>query len=150
MFSPSPDFEQQSYYDYSRARFWAAVRGILNWLLRKRNDLLALDTLLENARIQNQHAVGVCVVPINQIVGSSGRTGDFDRAFYPRRGTTQEKWVSVSRASREGVALPPVELRKVGEQYFVVDGHHRISVARQHGQHFIDAHVVEMVIARRM
>ena len=144
------DLEQTSQYDYSRARFKAALRALLHRLLGKANDLLALDAVVNNGQIKNQHALGVRTVPIDQIVGSTARTKDFDRSIYPRNDKSRERWRSLDKANYKGVPLPPVELRKVGEQYFVVDGHHRISVARLHGQHFVDAHVVEMVIMNRM
>lgn len=136
-------------HDFNRARFKATVRGIINRLLGKRNRLLPLEAALKGAELKAQHSLGVYSVPINQIVGSNGRTDDFDQAFYPLRDLTQHRWVSVDKANHKGVALPPVELRKVGEQYFVMDGHHRISVAREHGQRYVDAYVVEMVVCKR-
>jgi hypothetical protein len=57
---------------------------------------------------------------------------------------TRERWLRIKRAQLDDRGLPPVELTKVGEIYFVRDGHHRISVARQAGQREIDAHVVEL------
>lgn len=136
--------------EFFKARFRATLRGVITRLLRKGNRLLSLDTVLDGALVKGQHALGLRTVPINEIVGSSGRADDFDRAFYPRKNTTQERWVRINRAKQTGVELPPVELRKIGEQYFVMDGHHRISVARLRGQRYIDAQVVEMVIARRI
>lgn len=144
------DYEQVSQNDFSRARLSALLRRILNRLLGKGNDLLVLDAVVDSGTIKNQHALGLRIVPVEQIVGSTARTGDFDRSFNPRNDVNRERWKSVAKASHRGVSLPPVELTKVGEQYFVVDGHHRVSVARQRGQTYIDAHVVEMVIMRRI
>lgn len=136
--------------DFGAARFRAKLRSMITRLLGKCNNLLSLDAVLDGALVKGQHALGIRTVPINEIVGSSGRADDFDRAFYPRRDLTRQRWVHINQANQAGVELPPVELRKIGEQYFVMDGHHRISVARQRGQRYIDAQVVEMVIARRM
>lgn len=144
------DLEQTSQYDFSRARLKAALRALVARVLGKRNDLLPLDAVVNNGQIKNQHALGVRTVAIDQIVGSTARTNDFDRLFNPRNDSSRDRWRNVDKANYAGVSLPPVELRKVGEQYFVVDGHHRISVARHHGQNFIDAHVTEMVIMKRM
>jgi hypothetical protein len=144
------ELDQVALREYDRARSIAALRGLVNWLLRRSNDLLVLDSVLRDARLKSQHGLGIRAVPIDEIVGSGGRTDDFDRAFYPRRDVTQEKWISVDKASREGVPLPTVELRKVNEHYFVMDGHHRISVARQHEQRFIDAYVVKIIMTRRI
>jgi len=83
-------------------------------------------------------------VPIDRIVGSVGRYRDFDRAFLPRQVRTRDRWESVDRAHREGTEVPAIELYKIGEVYFVKDGNHRVSVARERGQAFIDAHVIEV------
>jgi len=71
------------------------------------------------------------------------RYQQFDRAFMPKQDDTAGRWQRVDRAFYEEVSLPPVVLYKVGKVYFVVDGHHRVSVAREQGQEFIDAEVRE-------
>jgi hypothetical protein len=76
-------------------------------------------------------------------VGSVNRYRDFDQAFLPARNTLADRWQRVDRAFYEDVSLPPIVLYKVGEIYFVVDGHHRVSVAREQGQEFIEAEVRE-------
>ncbi len=144
------ELEVTSQNDFSAARFRAKLRSMMTRLLGKCNELLSLEAVLDGALVKGQHALGIRTVPIDEIVGSGGRADEFDRAFYPRRDLTRERWKRVDQASKSGVELPPVELRKVGEQYFVMDGHHRISVARQRGQRYIDAQVVEMIIARRL
>ncbi len=80
-------------------------------------------------------------MPINRIKGSEGRSGDFDRDFNPMHDRMIDRWVSVALAQSNGVALPAVELIQLGEDYFVRDGHHRISVARAFGEEYIDAKV---------
>jgi hypothetical protein len=89
-----------------------------------------------------QHTTGVVLVPLNRIVGSEGRSADFDIAFRPLNPESRERWVSVAAARRAGIGLPPVELLQDGEHYFVRDGHHRVSVARAAGQDEIEARVV--------
>jgi hypothetical protein len=86
-------------------------------------------------------------VPIDSITGSLDRYGEFDRNFYPLRRNTRARWESVDRALLEGVTLPPVQLYKVGERYYVSDGHHRLSVARYRGIEFVDAEVIEYPMA---
>jgi hypothetical protein len=80
------------------------------------------------------------------VVGSEGRYDDFDRRFLPRHNNTQVRWRSIDLAHHQAVDLPPVELYKIGNIYFVKDGNHRISVARQRGQHYIDAYVSELLV----
>ena len=82
------------------------------------------------------------MVPISQICGSEGRCHDFDRDFHPLQDHNKERWLGIARARQRGKALPPVELVRVGDVYFVLDGHHRISVARALGQRHIEAKVM--------
>ena len=85
-------------------------------------------------------------MPLANIVGSQGRYRDFDRSFLPRTPQTAERWKHVNRARRDNVELPPVELFKLSNVYFVVDGNHRVSVARRAGQVDIRARVIELEI----
>jgi hypothetical protein len=55
----------------------------------------------------------------------------------------EERWKRIDRAYHRGEELPPVSLYKVGGFYFVLDGHHRVSVASYHGVEWIDAEVTE-------
>jgi hypothetical protein len=139
--------EQITWSDYSRARFKASLRSIMARLLGWRNDLLSLEKVLPRLPFRGQHSTGLQTVAIDQIIGSAGRNADFDRAFFPRRVQTQARWRSVDWATHKGIALPPVELHQIGNVYFVIDGHHRISVAREHGQDFIEAYVTEIDVA---
>jgi hypothetical protein len=81
------------------------------------------------------------VIQVAQIVGSVGRYRNFDRAFLPRHAHARGRWTNVDRAHREDVQLPPIEVYQVGEIYFVRDGNHRVSVARERGQEIVDAFV---------
>jgi hypothetical protein len=83
---------------------------------------------------------------VESIVGSLGRFRDFDRAFLPRQSKTRERWMSIDMAHYGQVILPPVELYKIGDVYFVKDGNHRVSVARERGQLYMDAYITEIDI----
>src|SRR5437016_8803027 len=130
--------------DFQRARRKAFWRQLGSWLVRADNALLAFEEVRKQLRVQAQREGGMREVPIDQIVGSVGRYRDFDRAFLPRQLRTRDRWESIDLAHLEGVELPPIELYKIGETYFVKDGNHRVSVARERGQSFIDAHVIEV------
>ncbi len=90
----------------------------------------------------NSYDAGVQAVAIDAIIGSEGRCSDFDREFHPMKRHTVERWVSIAIARMCDYNLPPVDLLKVGEEYYVRDGHHRISVARALGDLFVDARVM--------
>jgi hypothetical protein len=113
-------------------------------LVRRRNELLRFDDVRRNLKAHAHGALGVYQVPLDAIVGSVGRYHDFDAAFLPRQSQTKGRWLSIDRAHYEDVDLPPIELYKLGETYFVKDGNHRVSVARERGQLFIDAVVVDV------
>jgi hypothetical protein len=88
-------------------------------------------------------------VEVARIVGSAGKHDQFDDEFMPLRGASPERWKRIDRAYRSGADLPPVSLYKMDDDYFVQDGHHRVSVARFHGAEWIDADVTEFMSSRR-
>ncbi len=129
--------------DFSKARTKVFLRDMLALFSRRRNALLSYDQVKEKLRIGGPIYRGVQTVEIARIVGSVNRYRDFDRAFLPSHNRLAARWQGIDRAFYEEISLPPVVLYKVGEVYFVVDGHHRVSVARQQGQEFIEAEVRE-------
>ena len=63
-------------------------------------------------------------------------------AAQPRRIRT--RWQRINVAQRRGEGMPPIEVLRVGGLHFVVDGHHRVSVARHLGHDVIEAYVTEI------
>jgi hypothetical protein len=116
------------------ARAWALLRG-------RRSGLWSLEHVLSERAVRGSHHGGIRPVALAQIRGSEGRCEDFDAAFRPLKEHNRGKWMSVALARLQGVALPVVKLAQVGDSYFVLDGHHRISVARAFGQESIDAEI---------
>ncbi|HEY5902749.1 MAG TPA: DUF4032 domain-containing protein [Anaerolineales bacterium] len=133
------DFRVRS--DYSRARFKAFINSIRSAISGAPNRLLSYDDVKEKLHLGGPIYRGVQTVRVEQIAGSLNRYHQFDRAFLPTQGDTSARWENVNRAFYRDISLPPVVLYKVGEVYFVVDGHHRVSVAREQKQEFIDAEV---------
>jgi hypothetical protein len=108
------------------------------------NRLLSFDGLRRRAlRANNRRYLGRRVVEVEKIVGSVGRLTDFDGSFLPARASVGQRWKRIDRAFHRGEDLPPVELYKMGDAYFVVDGHHRVSVARYHEVLTVEAEVTE-------
>jgi hypothetical protein len=132
--------------DFERARRKGLWRRISARLLRRSNGLLRFEETRQLLNAYGQHYDGFHTVLISQIVGSVNRYDDFDRAFLPRHTSSRMRWQSIDRAYYEDSTLPPIELYKLGEMYFVKDGHHRVSVAREQGQDFIDAQVIELAV----
>lgn len=140
----APSLDQLTGQDFIHAARQAVWRDWWSWLLRKNNNLLPFEQVRQQVSFKGQRQRGFYAVPLDKIVGSVNRYLDFDRAFFPRQIRTRDRWISIDRAYYRDIALPPVELFKVGEMYFVSDGHHRVSVARVWGQEFIDALVTEI------
>jgi len=103
-----------------------------------------LDVLAEQpAHAVNRAYSGVQTIALDAITGTLDKADAFDRQFHPRREDMLTRWAGVAGAVLRGETLPPVELILVGNTYYVVDGHHRISVARALGQAAIEAVVTE-------
>jgi hypothetical protein len=134
--------------DFLRARRRLAVSRLRRWLRREPGDVDHIlpfeEVVAALGRLQERDA-GLQVVPLDAIVGTVDRARGFDRHFRPTTPQVRARWERIATAMRRGEPMPPVDLYKVGEAYFVKDGHHRVSVARALGLDVIDAHVVEVV-----
>ncbi|UYN91203.1 MAG: universal stress protein [Anaerolineales bacterium] len=130
--------------DFKRARGRAALRQALARLGGSRaDDLLRFDDVRKMLGGASQLPRGLHQIPLDAIVGSVGRYEDFNRQFLPRQTSQGGRWARV-RMAMEGQGLPPIEVYKIGEIYFVMDGHHRVSVAREVGARTIEAYVTEI------
>jgi hypothetical protein len=131
--------------DFLRVRRRAWFRDVMAKLAGRPNMLLSYQEVKDSLQLGGPIYRGVKQVPIAQIIGSVDRYRDFDDVFLPAHDRTANRWKSIARAYYQDIDLPPVRLYKVGEAYFVLDGHHRVSVAREQGIEFIDAEVQEVV-----
>lgn len=131
--------------DFAGARRRALLRRVAARLRRDTTSggLLCFDDVRRVYGAVGWVHRGTRTVPVGQIRGSVGRCSEFDRTFMPVKASAEERWKRVDRAFRRSEELPAVSLYKAGGSYFVLDGHHRISVARYHGVEWIDAEVTE-------
>ena len=136
-------FSEQSRADFQRALFKSFMNRVWDSLSGQRTTLLSYDDIKEKLHIGGPIYRGVQTVRVDQIAGSLNRYHEFDRVFLPASDKLATRWQNVNRAFYQDVSLPPVVLYKVGQVYFVVDGHHRVSVAREQGQIYIEAEVRE-------
>jgi hypothetical protein len=128
---------------WQQARRKAFVDDALAAFARRPIDLLDFEQVSQKLRLSTVLDRGLQTVALNQIVGSVGRYTEFTRAFLPRADSLQERWQRIEQMVATGRAMPPVDLYKVGEAYFVRDGNHRVSVARQRRWATINAYVLE-------
>lgn len=131
--------------DFSRARRRALLRRMRARLRRDNASSrpFCFDDLRKFPGAMGRIHRGMRTVPVAHIGGSVGRCSEFDGDFMPTKASSEERWKRVDRAFHMGEELPPVTLYKVGSFYFVLDGHHRVSVASYHGVEWIDAYVTE-------
>ena len=130
--------------DFSKARFKSFINQAMAVLSGQRpTTLLSYDEIKEKLHIGGPIYRGVKTIRVDQVAGSLNRYHEFDRAFLPKDDQLASRWQKVDRAFYQDIHLPPIVLYKVGDVYFVVDGHHRVSVAREQGQTFIDAEIRE-------
>ena len=141
-----PNTYRQALEDFRRARskaamqrFWAGIRG-------RSLDLLPYDEISTKLRAVSQTDRGLQQVPLKNIVGSVSRIHDFDRNFLPLRDDDIYRWAGVKTAmtSPLSTGVPPVSLYQIGDAYFVLDGNHRVSIAKEMGMETIEAYVTEI------
>ena len=111
-------------------------------ILQRPDRLYDLGTLKQKLSVRGSSYSGIQVVPISSIIGSEGRSADFGVDFHPRSEAARERWVNMAIVHLARIPLPPIQLIRVGDAYFVRDGHHRISVSRAFGQASMDAEVI--------
>ena len=142
---PYMNLNEQVDADFTRARRRARLRALVARIRREHasNRLLSFDAVRREREANNRLHRGTRVVEADRIIGSVGRWRDFDRSFLPARASVGHKWKRIDRAFQRGEELPPVVLYEIGDAYFVVDGHHRVSVARYHDVPTVEASVAE-------
>jgi len=130
--------------DFSRARLKSFLNRVRSLFSGAPYRLLSYDEVKASLHLGGPIYRGIQTVPLDRIVGSLNRYDEFDRAFKPVDDHLAERWQNIDYAFYKSIGLPPILLYKVGQVYFVVDGHHRVSVAREQGQVEIDAEVREV------
>jgi hypothetical protein len=133
--------------DFQRARRREVLSRIGAWLRREPDDVtfvLPFEEVIAALGREGERQLGLQTVPLSAIVGSVDRARDFDRNFRPRSNRMRGRWERIDAAQRRGEPMPPVDLYKVGDLYFVRDGHHRVSVARALGHDVIEAYITEI------
>lgn len=135
---------QQAKRELEYAKRRALINGVLATLRGEENHLMPFEWV-RHLRPRGEHYRGTTPIPLEQVVGSVDRYRDFDLHFLPREEYLDDRWMSIRMAQLDGRELPPIQVYKVGDVYFVKDGNHRVSVARRLGQKYIDAEVIAAV-----
>lgn len=130
--------------DFQTARFRANMEQLMARLSGKSADLLSFEEVRRQLRGHATFRRELKDIPLDAIVGSVDRYTDFTRRFYPRQDSDQRRWARIEMQATGMEGLPPIEVYQIGEAYFVIDGNHRVSVARQLDNSHIEAYVTQV------
>ena len=132
--------------DFRQAHRDAGLQQVLARVTGKSVELLSYDDVLNKLRLTGRATRGLSEIPVEAIVGTVERCADFTRTFLPRKVSDEQRWASLMAFVQQNSldALPPIEVYQIGSAYFVQDGHHRVSIARQLGVQFVTAYVTEV------
>lgn len=130
--------------DFDQARKEAVLQDVLAGVRRKPGGLISFDEIQPHFSAIPSLEQETHSIPLEAVVGSVGRYNDFNRDFLPRNRSDQDRWASVLHARDMGVDLPPIKVYQLGEIYFVIDGNHRVSVAKRRGETEIRAAVTRI------
>jgi hypothetical protein len=134
-------------HDFLRARRQQVLSRLAKWLRGEPDDvniMLPFNEVVDALGYQGERRIGTRVIKLDSIVGSVDRGRDFDRRFRPTSGRVRERWERLALAARRGEDIPPIEVYRIGDLHFIIDGHHRVSVAHALGLSTIEAQVTEV------
>ena len=133
--------------DFDSARGRAFRRNLRTILTGRADRLRSIEPMLRAAGLDGRAFGGVREIPLDKIAGSvapDAKTSDFDPGFLPLNRRQRERWARIYQAMVEGDELPPIDVYKVDDKYYVIDGHHRVSVARNLGRAVLNARVINV------
>jgi len=113
---------------------------------KNRRKVQGIKSFKENQKVEeavDPKDIGYREIPLNKIVGSVGRYRDFDGRFRLLKGRPPERLQRIKEAMRQGINLPAVELYRIKDEYYVLDGNHRVSAAKEAGWSTIRAHIID-------
>src|SRR5215472_3198848 len=133
--------------DFQRARRHQVLARLAHRLRREPDDvslILPFDEVVAALGRRGEQRLGLQTLQLDTIVGTVDSTRDFDRRFRPTSGRVRERWERLALAQRRGEPIPPIDVYRVGDLHFVIDGHHRVSIALATGAKTIEAYVTEV------
>jgi len=144
------DFETKTYIDSESEFNYVRLKGFLamfmGFITRKDMYLLSFEDVVDKLHLRDTAYRGLHDIPIENIVGSTGRYHEFTRHFFPRSfdKRDKERWRNIYTLAVTGKGFPPIEAYKIDQVYFVQDGNHRVSVAHDLGWETIQAYITEL------
>lgn len=121
------------------------LRDLLGRRDKKPDCLKSFKERQESEEAFDARNHGLKEVPLDAIVGSVGRYQDFDGQFHPKNVRQSERLEEIRQAMREGKCLPPVALYQIKDEYYIMDGNHRVAAAKSLGWKTIHARILEFL-----
>jgi hypothetical protein len=134
--------------DFQRVRRRQVLARLAHRLRREPDDvnlILPFDEVVAALGFRGERRLGLQTLRLDTIVGTVDSTRDFDRRFRPTSGRVRERWERLALAQRRGEPIPPIEVYRIGDMHFVIDGHHRVSIAMATGAKTIEGYVTEVL-----
>lgn len=128
--------------NFRNARRKAALEKVWSTLSKSSHHLIQFQDIEAQLNYDNIEKLGLIEIPLDAIVASVNRYNDFTRKFFPREGVDPQRWQRVFRAVNSQAI--PIDVYQIDEVFFVLDGNHRVSIARQQGQTHILANVTKI------
>lgn len=119
--------------------------GLLNYFTLSKNKLKSFEETQKKSNALTQFKIGIQEIPLKKIVGSVQKNMDFNIDFIPLNDIIEKRWCNIYVAYCQEESLPPIEVYKIKDEYFVVDGNHRVSVAKALNFLSIEAIVTEFL-----
>ncbi len=142
-FDQKDKFFRDALLEFDGARWSAAKEILAAYLIGRSANLLSYNSVCRKLKVIGNTYKGVKDIPVDAIVGSVNRCADFTRKFWPRNDNDKYRWAQVKAGMLDVAGVPPIDVYQIGGFYFVIDGHHRVSVARQIGDTHIQANIIE-------
>lgn len=135
---------QEGMSKFQGLRTKAFLQEMVSLLRGQSAELLSFDDVRARLRLRAESYKGLQDIPVDKIIGSVGRHKEFTQTFLPKSDETRDRWSRVYAKVNSLEGVPPIEVYQVDDVYFVRDGNHRVSVARQIDAKTIQAHVTEL------
>lgn len=144
--SKSPVEFNRALEDFRKARSKAEFQRLWALITGKTDKLLPYDEITQRLHATGFSSKGLMEIPVDAIVGSVNRYQDFNHNFLPLHDEDRQRWASVKAmmTSPGSAGLPPIRVYKLGDAYFVLDGNHRVSIAKDMGMDMVEAYVTEI------
>ena len=135
--------------DFQRARRRQVLARLAQRLRRAPDDvniMLPFDEVVAALGMRGERRLGLQTIRLDTIVGTVDSSRDFARRFRPTNGRVRERWERLALAQRRGEPIPPIDVYRIGDMHFVIDGHHRVSIAHATGALVVVEHFLTLAL----